>query len=147
MIIDNSFSERFPLEKDNLKRIIKVSAPKIIVTIVLALSFVYFYKFISFIGIIGIFLAFWIISNNLLNLIFKTKGCSKETILAHFGVGLLILGITSSSVWQEERVARMNIKDQVTIKNLKDLQDVEKYMFNNLQSLNKSSPDPSSQNF
>jgi len=107
----------FAWKKDNLKRIIKVSAPKIIVTIVLALSFLYFYKFISFIGIIGIFLAFWIISNNLLNLIFKTKGCSKETILAHFGVGLLILGITSSSVWQEEKVARMNIKDQVTIKN------------------------------
>ena len=107
----------FAWKKDNLKRIIKVSAPKIIVTIVLALSFLYFYKFISFIGIVGIFLAFWIISNNLLNLIFKTKGCSKETILAHFGVGLLILGITSSSVWQEEKVARMNIKDQVTIKN------------------------------
>tara|TARA_B110000285_G_C15138107_1_gene628611 strand:- start:826 stop:1737 length:912 start_codon:yes stop_codon:yes gene_type:complete len=32
-------------------------------------------------------------------------------------------------------------KHQVTVKNLKDLQDVEKYMFNNLQSLNKSSPD------
>ena len=32
-------------------------------------------------------------------------------------------------------------KHQVTIKNLKDLQDVEKYMFNNLQSLNKSSPE------
>jgi len=107
----------FAWKKDNLKRIIKISSPKIIVTIILALSFLYFYKFINFIGIIGIFLAFWIISNNLLNLIFKTKGCSKETILAHFGVGLLILGITSSSVWQEERVARMNIKDQVTIKN------------------------------
>ena len=107
----------FAWKKDNLKRIIKISSPKIIVTIILTLSFLYFYKFINFIGIIGIFLAFWIISNNLLNLILKTKGCSKETILAHFGVGLLILGITSSSVWQEERVARMNVKDQVTIKN------------------------------
>ena len=107
----------FAWKKDNLKRIIKISSPKIIVTIILTLSFLYFYKFINFIGIIGIFLAFWIISNNLLNLILKTKGCSKETILAHFGVGLLILGITSSSVWQEESVARMNVKDQVTIKN------------------------------
>jgi len=107
----------FAWKKDNLKRIIKISSPKIIVTIILTLSFLYFYKFINFIGIIGIFLAFWIISNNLLNLILKTKGCSKETILAHFGVGLLILGITSSSVWQEESVTRMNVKDQVTIKN------------------------------
>tara|TARA_B110000971_G_C20029858_1_gene510840 strand:+ start:2125 stop:3072 length:948 start_codon:yes stop_codon:yes gene_type:complete len=32
-------------------------------------------------------------------------------------------------------------KHETTVKNLKDLQDVEKYMFNNLQSLNKSSPD------
>ena len=37
--------------------------------------------------------------------------------------------------------ALLGEKHQVTIKNLKDLQDVEKYMFNNLQSLNKSSPD------
>ena len=54
-------------------------------------------------GIIGIFLAFWIISNNFLNLIFKAKGYAKETVLAHFGVGLLILGIAGSSVWQEEK--------------------------------------------
>ena len=38
-------------------------------------------------------------------------------MLAHFGVGLLILGIAGSSVWQEEKVARMNVKDKMTIKN------------------------------
>ena len=35
----------------------------------------------------------------------------------------------------------LNEKHQTTIKNIQDLQDVEKYMFNNLQALNKSSPD------
>ncbi len=107
----------FSWKKDSLKRIIKISFPKIIVTIILTLFFLYFYKFINFLGIIGIFLAFWIISNNFLNLIFKTKGFSKETVLVHFGIGLLILGIASSSVWQEEKVVRMNVKDKMTIKN------------------------------
>tara|TARA_B110000902_G_scaffold245923_1_gene300481 strand:- start:408 stop:1355 length:948 start_codon:yes stop_codon:yes gene_type:complete len=41
----------------------------------------------------------------------------------------------------QKHPALLGEKHQVTVKNLKDLQDVEKYMFNNLQSLNKSSPD------
>ena len=107
----------FSWKKDTLKRIIRISSPKIIAAVILTLSFLYFYKFINFMGIIGIFLAFWIMSNNFLNLIFKAKGYAKETVLAHFGVGLLILGIAGSSVWQEEKVARMNVKDKMTIKN------------------------------
>ena len=107
----------FSWKKDTLKRIIRISSPKIIAAVILTLSFLYFYKFINFMGIIGIFLAFWIISNNFLNLMFKAKGYAKETVLAHFGVGLLILGIAGSSVWQEEKVARMNVKDKMTIKN------------------------------
>jgi cytochrome c-type biogenesis protein CcmF len=51
-----------------------------------------------------------------LNLIFKTKSYSKETLIAHFGVGLLILGITGSSVWQEEKVVRMKLNNQVIMK-------------------------------
>jgi len=35
----------------------------------------------------------------------------------------------------------LNNKHQSTIKNIQELQELEKYMFNNLQSLNKSSPD------
>ncbi len=37
--------------------------------------------------------------------------------------------------------SQLNSKHQTTIKNIQDLQDIEKYMFNNLQALNKSSPD------
>jgi len=38
-------------------------------------------------------------------------------IIAHLGVGLLILGITGSSVWQEEKITRMKVNDETTIKN------------------------------
>ena len=36
-------------------------------------------------------------------------------IIAHLGVGLLILGITGSSVWQEEKITRMKINDETKI--------------------------------
>ena len=38
-------------------------------------------------------------------------------IIAHLGIGLLILGITGSSVWQEEQITRMQVNDETTIKN------------------------------
>jgi cytochrome c-type biogenesis protein CcmF len=37
-------------------------------------------------------------------------------IIAHLGIGLLILGITGSSVWQEEKIARMKINSEIKIK-------------------------------
>jgi hypothetical protein len=37
--------------------------------------------------------------------------------------------------------AALNTKHQTTIKNITDLQQIEQYMFQNLQALNKSSPD------
>ena len=36
-------------------------------------------------------------------------------IIAHLGVGLLILGITGSSVWQEEKITRMKLEDVTKI--------------------------------
>jgi len=38
-------------------------------------------------------------------------------IISHLGVGLLILGITGSSVWQEENITRMKVNDETTINN------------------------------
>ena len=35
--------------------------------------------------------------------------------IAHFGVGLLILGITGSSVWQNEKIVRMKISGETKI--------------------------------
>ena len=37
-------------------------------------------------------------------------------IIAHLGIGLLILGITGSSVWQEEKILRMKISNEIKIK-------------------------------
>tara|TARA_B000000460_G_scaffold16397_1_gene11205 strand:- start:419 stop:1018 length:600 start_codon:yes stop_codon:yes gene_type:complete len=74
-----------------------------------------FYQSYSFIGIAGIILAFWIISNNLLILFKRNKNYSIGMIIAHLGVGLLILGITGSSVWQEEKITRMKIEDETKI--------------------------------
>ncbi len=36
-------------------------------------------------------------------------------IVAHLGVGLLILGITGSSVWQKEKIAKMKINSEIKI--------------------------------
>ena len=41
--------------------------------------------------------------------------------------------------FQEQQPTLLNTKHQNTIKDIQKLQEVEKYMFNNLQSLNKSS--------
>ena len=54
--------------------------------------------------------------------------------------GAAMTGDTRSQ-FATQHPALLGQKHQMTINNLKDLQDVEKYMFNNLQSLNKSSPD------
>ena len=36
-------------------------------------------------------------------------------VIAHIGIGLLILGITGSSVWQKEKIIRMQINDETKI--------------------------------
>jgi len=65
-------------------------------------------------GIFGVALAFWIVSNNLITLI-KIKNYSMGMIISHLGVGLLILGITGSSVWQKEKITRMKIDSETKI--------------------------------
>ena len=37
--------------------------------------------------------------------------------ISHFGVGLMILGITASSVWQKENIIRMKLDESTTIHN------------------------------
>ena len=36
-------------------------------------------------------------------------------MMAHLGIGLLILGVTGSSVWQKEKILRMKVKDEIII--------------------------------
>ena len=37
-------------------------------------------------------------------------------IIAHLGIGLLILGITGSSVWQEEKIIKMKVDNETNIR-------------------------------
>ena len=102
--------------KEDKLKIFKKTAPTFLSTIGMTIFILIAYKPNSVLGVVGIILAFWIISNNLLILIKKNKNYSKGMIIAHLGIGLLILGITGSSTWQEEKILKMNINNQVQIK-------------------------------
>ena len=102
--------------KNNIKKNFRKIFPNIVLTLIIGtfLFLVYEPKKIS--GLIGIILSCWIVSN----IIFSKNIIAKfswSMIFGHLGVSLLILGITGSSVWQEEKILRMKINDQVTINN------------------------------
>ena len=101
--------------KENKSKTLKKIFPSILLTTIMTIFIFLIYQSYSIIGIVGIILAFWIISNNLLILIKKNKNYSMGMIIAHLGIGLLILGITGSSIWQEEKIAKMKIGSEVKI--------------------------------
>ena len=102
--------------REDKSKTFKKIFPSILLTIVITVFIFSFYQSYSLIGVVGILLAFWIISNNLIILFQKIANRSNGMIIAHLGIGLLILGITGSSVWQEEKIARMKINNEVKIK-------------------------------
>jgi cytochrome c-type biogenesis protein CcmF len=111
--------------------IIQKVIPGAVLTIFTTILFFLIYRPFSLLGFIGIFLAFWLIYNVFIILFLKFKNQinkkytsqskifkqSGSMILAHLGIGLLILGITGSSVWQEEKIVRMKINDETSIRN------------------------------
>ncbi len=101
--------------KEDKLKIFKKIFPSILFTGIMTILIFLFYQSYSAIGIMGIILAFWIISNNLLMIFKKNRNYSTSMIISHLGVGLLILGITGSSVWQIEKITKMQIKDQAKI--------------------------------
>ena len=103
---------------DKLKTFKKI-IPSILITGFITIVIFLFYKEYNFLGIVGIILAFWIISNNVIAFFKKNTNYSNSTIIAHIGIGLLILGITGSSIWQEEKISRMKINSSVQIANYK----------------------------
>ena len=117
--------------KENKSKVFKKIFPSILITAVMTILIFLIYQSYSVIGIVGIVLSFWIISNNLIMLIKKNKKYSISMIIAHLGVGLLILGITGSSVWQEEKITRMKIDEKTKI---------EKYtiVFNKIEEIRRS---------
>ena len=46
---------------------------------------------------------------------FSSPEYTYSMIIAHLGIGLLILGITGSSVWQKEKITRMQINNKIEI--------------------------------
>ena len=94
---------------------VKKIFPSIILTAIITIFIFLFYQSYSLIGIVGILLAFWIISNNVIILFQKKENLSNGMIIAHLGIGLLILGITGSSVWQEEKIIRMKVDNETNI--------------------------------
>ena len=103
-------------ENDKLKTLKKVIYPILITIILTSLIFLY-YKSFSLVGFFGILLAFWIISNNLYTF-FRNRGKNiNSMIISHLGVGILILGITASSIWQKEKIVKMKIGNEVKIVN------------------------------
>ena len=101
--------------KEDKVTVLKKISPVIFITLLLTACIFIIQKSYSLIGIFGVFLAFWIITNNFKILLKKPINYSKAMITAHLGIGLLILGITGSSVWQEEKITRMKINNEITI--------------------------------
>jgi len=100
---------------ENKLEILKKILPCFFLTLGASIIFFLIYQSYSIIGVIGILLAFWIIFNNLITIIKKNKKYSTGMVIAHIGIGLLILGITGSSVWQKEKIIRMQINDETKI--------------------------------
>ena len=101
--------------RENKLNILKKIVPNILITMLLTFFIFLFYRSYTVIGIAGIFLSFWIISNNLIMIIKKIRKYSISMLISHLGVGLLILGITGSSIWQDEKITKMKISEETKI--------------------------------
>jgi len=102
--------------KGDKSKTVKKIFPSILLTVIITILIFLFYQSYSLIGIVGIVLAFWIISNNVIILFQKKENLSNGMIIAHLGIGLLILGITGSSVWQEEKIIQMKVDNETNIR-------------------------------
>ena len=115
-------------KEDGLK-IFKKIFPSILLTLLITIFIFLFYQTYSLIGVVGILLAFWIISNNVIIFLKKKENLSNGMVMAHLGIGLLILGITGSSVWQEEKITRMKVGNETNIRDyniiLKEINEIK----------------------
>tara|TARA_Y100000590_G_scaffold24989_1_gene28452 strand:- start:2380 stop:4263 length:1884 start_codon:yes stop_codon:yes gene_type:complete len=103
--------------RENKTKVLKKIFPSILITVVVTIFTFIFFKTNNLIGILGILLAIWIISNNLILFLKKKENITSAVTIAHLGVGLLILGITGSSVWQYEKIEKMKIGNETSVKN------------------------------
>ena len=101
--------------REEKSKIFKKILPSVLLTGIMSVVIFSIYQSYNFIGIAGIILAFWIISNNIIILFKQKKNYSSGMLVAHLGIGLLILGITGSSIWQEEKITRLQINTSAQI--------------------------------
>ena len=101
--------------EENKLSILKKILPNILITIVMTVFIFLIYQSYNLLGILGILISFWIISNNLFLLLKKKIEHPLGMIVAHLGIGFLILGITASSIWQEEKIIKIKLNDNFKI--------------------------------
>jgi len=89
--------------------------PAIFLTVLTTVIIFSIYQIYSPVGILGISIAFWIIFNNLILFYRKKSNYLIGMIVAHLGIGFLILGVTGSSVWQTEKIVKMQINNETKI--------------------------------
>jgi cytochrome c-type biogenesis protein CcmF len=100
---------------DSGLRIAKRISPTFLITLLMTIIIFLIYKSYTFLGIAGIIIAFWIIFNNL-TILYRNKFSNLTgMVVAHLGVGFLILGITASSIWQVEKIIKMKLKTETEI--------------------------------
>ena len=118
-------------EKVDLKKTIQHIITSMLLAILIILIFFLLYRTSNILGLVGIALGSWIICSVFVKIFINIKKENNKKILfsvkflrvfnsmtvAHLGVGLLILGITGSSVWQKENITRMKVNDETTINN------------------------------
>ncbi|MAH54536.1 MAG: heme lyase NrfEFG subunit NrfE [Candidatus Pelagibacter sp.] len=119
--------------KTDIKKVFLRTYPSLLLTIIVTCVFFYIYRSYNILGLLGIILSLWIIFNILITSIkqfrskYKKEKFIKEDIpkfsigmaMSHLGFGLLIIGITGSSVWQNEKIIKMKINANTTIQNYK----------------------------
>jgi len=119
--------------KTDIKKVFLRTYPSLLLTIIVTCVFFYIYRSYNMLGLLGIILSLWIIFNILITSInqfrskYKKKQFIKEDIpklsigmaMSHLGFGLLIIGITGSSIWQNEKIIKMKINANTTIQNYK----------------------------
>ncbi|MBI29002.1 MAG: Cytochrome c-type biogenesis protein CcmF [Alphaproteobacteria bacterium MarineAlpha5_Bin11] len=125
------------LKKNNLNK--KLSYLVVFLAIIFFALLIYILSTINPWAIIGIGLAVWIIISTAIEfynrfLKFKNNTLKKiifsnTALISHFGVGILIIGITASSIWKKEFEDVLNVGDTLNIHNYS-------LTFNNLEEKN-----------
>ena len=102
-----------------------------------------YFTFFNTWGFIGIFLSLFIISASFASLYnnYKKYGLKKifiynNSLIAHIGVGIMIMGVTCSSIFQSEYNFSLNVKETKTINDYSyELVETKIYNKNNYQEL------------